>query len=436
MTKCVICWAWNSASWACYVSETITDSYTPPAPSTLGIDPDQRFTYPQFPRFNHKLAGVPRTCKMLVTDTEALRATGDGVLLGGLQTSTFKKKPLDVNILLFDARVKNRRVLSTIIFVQSLFRMRTHFVKYKALRHAVSQIKKLFIRKKRRFSRARYFTTKYLAIIQSLIRMHLTRMKFLQFRASVVYFQATMRQKVVRRWFITIKNSSVMIQTMVRRVQTFRKHQNLRKRMIEDFRRQVFQMWSTLHVPLIYRSFFWDKFNGDRLYNLTALKFELLTLFNRMGWKDISSIYSTVFRGKIKDLAKIMGNQSAISTLPGLAENSKKEQEERKHIYVCLKRVQTKSKDSIDIYFLPFDLLNSKKRKQKLSSSLLWASWDTAHASSEIVTNLLGNEFTYQQSGVETFRTKMMAVIMSEISISCFQALCKQASRRTKSEEY
>ena len=419
-----------------HISETITDSYTPPAPSTLGIDPDQRFTYSQFPRLNHKLAGVVRPCKMLVTDTEAIRATGDGVLLGGLQTSTFKKKPLDINILLFDARVKNRRVLNTIIQVQSLHRMRVHWIKYKALRYAVSQIKKVFIRKKRRFSRARYFTTKYLAIIQSLIRMHLIRKTFLRFRASVVYFQAAMRQKIVRRWFVTIKNASILIQTMVRRVLTFQKHQALRKRLIDELRRQVFHTWSALHIPLIYRSYFWDKFSGYRLFDLTALKFELLNLLHRMGFKDISSIYSATFRGKLKDLPKGTSNPSAIITLPMVAEYSKKEQEERKHIYASLKRIQTKSKDSIDIYFLPFDLLNSKKRKQKLSSSLLWSSWETAHASSEIITNLLGNDFTYQQSGVEMFRTKMMAAVMGDVSISCFKALCEQISTKMKSEEY
>ena len=418
-----------------FFSEIITDSYTPPAPSTLGIDPEQRFTYPQFPRFNHKLAGVPRACKMLVTDAEAIRATGDGVLLGGLQTSTFKKKPLDINILLFDARVKNRRVLNTIIQVQSLYRMRPCWIKYKALKYAVSQIKKVFIRKKRRFARARFFTTKYLAIIQSLIRMHLIRKKYLRFRISVVYMQAMMRQKIVRRWFMTIRKSCILLQTMVRRVLIFHKHQALRKRLIDELRQKVFILWSALHIPLIYRSYFSDKFSGYRLLNLTALQFELLGLFHRIGWREIISIYSAAFRSKLKDLSKSAGNQSAIKALPIAAEYLKKELEERKHIYASLKRVQTKSKDSIDIYFLPFDLLNSKKRKQKLSSSLLWNTFETAHASAEIITTLLGNEFPYQQSGVESFRANMMATVLGDVAISCFKGLCELKSGR-KREEY
>ena len=358
-------------------------------------------------------------------------------MLGGLQTSTLKKKPLDINILLFDARVKNRSVLKSIIKVQSLWRMRAHRVKYRAIKYVVIQIKRVFIRKKRRFSRARFFTTKYLSIIQSLIRMHLIRMKYTKFRNSVLRIQACMRKKVVRRWYLACRNASILIQTMVRRVFTYYSHRILRKRMIADFRAHIFLLWNVLHVPLIYRSHFWESFNGESFLILTALKLELLNLFHRMGHDDISSIYVQGFLQKVKDISK-NGSLSRVSSLPMVIEASKREKEERKHVYTCLKRVQTKSKDSIDIYFLPFDLLNSKKRKQTLASSLLWNSLETANASTDIIVHLLGHEFPQMKSGVPDFRTSMMAALMREFAVSCFKALCEEASRNAanRSEEY
>lgn len=411
-------------------SDDITDTYTPLSPSSHDLAPDKRYTYNQFPRLDLSLIGPVRQCKALFANAEISRAVGDSGMITGMQSTSFRVKPIHMKVVLFEALTMYRRVYRSICRAQAIYRMRKPYFQYKRFRHAVDVLKSRFLKHRNTLQRLNIFKSKYLVKVQSYIRKYLARKHYRKLLSGVVIIQSLWRMLKKRRRFVFIRRKCVLIQSKARKNQTIKQQILVRVQLQMEYTNQIFVLWKLLHVPLIYRSYFWTKFDGYTYFLLSMYKHELLRLHKIMGFKNAANITSASFRMTFSQIAANQYNVPNVANLPAVLQMAAEEKLERKNIYTLIKSIQTKTKTAVDEYFVPFGVQTLKRRKHNLCENLLWNDLSEARASALVIVRLLGTNLTYEASGVEMFLMKNRYNIFKDMSIACFTSLVREVEKR------
>lgn len=413
-------------------SDVITDTYTPPFPSVTNLPQDnRRYSYLSFPPINPALIGPLRPCKVLVA-SEVTRATGGGVLLSGLttgSTGTLRSKKIDIRILFFDAKNMYRKVQLSITSFKALFRMKRVRRRYLLLLSAVIKIQKRFRFNRKRKSRLIRFYAVTLVKLQAYVRMHRCLSAYRFIKRKTIQIQSHFRRMKFQRIFYKLRDLVIFIQTFFRRALCRIRLQAFRKAKLIEYRRLIFALWKTVHTPLIYRAYFWSRLSAMNYTSLGLHRAEILRLLVLMGVRGLSSTCNTpAFQNAYREV-KANRMPSNVASLPIVMEFEKKEKEERVAIYNAMKAMQAKSKSILDPFFLPFQLISPKKRKQTVRD-LLFFNYEQAEASVSIIVNLLKATFTYEDSGVEEMQNRVRKELLGLTSLACFRALRRRSAKK------
>jgi hypothetical protein len=278
------------------------------------------------------MLGPVRACKVLVTDTEISRVSADSALISLHGTSPSKLKKIDVMVLLFEASARYKRITALVSRIQSLYRRRKPYLKYRHILLSIRLIQRRFRRKQLILHRHDIFVSKYLVKVQACIRRCIAYKKYHKIKHNIILIQAVWRMIMKRSRFLYYRRKCILIQTIIRRILTA-KHEHTNRMILQsEYMTEIFYLWKLLHIPLIYRAYFVNKFSGSTYLLLSIYKHELLRLFNIIGYPNLKNVSSPEFSLIFRQVCNNQLNTTNVTSLPLVKDNAVKEAAERQHI--------------------------------------------------------------------------------------------------------
>ena len=296
--------------------------------------------------------------------------------------------------IMMDARRKQSILLDFVIQIQALsrgFLVRQFYARNKLgileSRRQAKWESNQRVQRRREEKRHRMRSQKIIGI-QKLARMYLAKRKTKRILSAITLIQSVQRCCILRRRaqmsFHEIRRIVIKVQSRIRGALVRSKMKVINGQKMDLYTTQIFVLWTSLHVPLIFRAKLWPDISAcNSFLCLSIAEEELVRLWDMAGlsdrWKSVEcpdkiSLYcdsigisnGTYFRSKkCADFIESGGHMGA-----NIGEALKVEETERLQIYERLN--SSISENDMATLYRNFDISPGEKLKKIALSEAIW----------------------------------------------------------------
>jgi hypothetical protein len=157
-------------------------------------------------------------------------------------------------------------ILSAIITMQSLFRQRKHYLKYKKLRRTVRSIQLWYRYYHLQKLKKNKVFMKQIIKIQKNFRKFSAQKLYRTKRHWIILLQSLFRCQKLRKQFLILRKKFILIQSLIRKYICYERFNVQLIELSERRKRQVALLWMIERTSLYYRSLFWFVINNLSYY--------------------------------------------------------------------------------------------------------------------------------------------------------------------------